>query len=446
MINEVLLDPEGTDTGMEFVELYNNTDQPIDLTGYDLKPDGANYFTFSDFVLESDRYVTIHINAEGTSTQTDLYAGISVNMSNASGSIVLFSSTTHSQSTIVDFMEYGEGGQTWESAAVQAGIWTSGDFAEIGDEEGKSLNLCPNGMDLDTGSNWQIDVISNGDSNPCNTPPDTPTPTMTPTSTATPTITPTPHPTIEPVIYLAGFGNTHYRAYSGGIIQILAWITDPLNDITSVKAYYGGEPILELWDDGNHGDFGDGDGLYGFEMTVPPPDNQGRSSTGDLLRLQIKIVAEDNMGYSSSAWPYLTVSDGRVPSFPAPETPDWWLDASMQCGRYQASSSNGPNIFAAGFMNSRVYSESGGTITLVAVTTGSIPVKEVEMYYNGLPTGVFLQDDGQHADFGPHDGVFGLIIPISEGILPPGEILIQLMARDFDGQTSDLWPYLTISD
>ena len=80
------------------------------------------------------------------------------------------------------------------------------------------------------------------------------------------------------------------------------------------------------------------------------------------------------------------------------------------------------------------------------MTTGPLPITEVELYYQGLPTGIRLLDNGQQEDFAAGDGVFGLTLPIDPGQLESGDYPFQLRARDAGGNISDLWPYLTISE
>jgi len=150
VINEVYYDPPGTDTGQEWIELYNSGIEAVELTGYDLDPSDAPYYTFPEFTLSAGDYVVVHINATGTDTSTDLYDGGSTNMSNTQGVIALFSSTTHSADTIVDYVEYGAGGQANESKAVSAGIWTEGDYVPDVDE-GHSLEYKGSG---DNSSAW----------------------------------------------------------------------------------------------------------------------------------------------------------------------------------------------------------------------------------------------------------------------------------------------------
>ncbi|MBN1879278.1 lamin tail domain-containing protein [bacterium] len=442
VINEILFDPAGTDTGFEFIELYNNSTDPVLLTGFDLKPDSSAYYTFPDFTLQPNAYVVVHVNTSGTDTLTDLYTGVSSNMGNSAGFAALFDDVTHSASTLIDYLEYGAGGQTWESSAEDAGIWTGGDYIPVPDPEGSSLNLCPNGEDRNSSHNWQLDTISEGSANTCSEPTPTPTDTSTPTPTSTPTRTPTPRPTVEPIIRLAGFGDTNYRFQTGGDIQILAWITDPENDIATVNVMLGGETIAELFDDGLHGDFGHSDGIYGLSMERLPP-TQNPDPGGGLLRLQLRIVAVDTHGFSSHVWPMFTVDPGTGYGFtqrPGWETLDTTIAGSAGTG------DDRPRIFMAGFMDTRVSASRGGQFTLLAVTAASSQVSGVELYYQGFPTGVMLFDNGQHNDFNAGDGVFGLSISIEAGELEAGFYPFQLRAIGANGALSDLWPYLTISE
>lgn len=140
LISEVFYDPSGSnDSGLEWIELYNDSLSALDLSGYELNAAAGDYYVFAD-IIAAKGCVVLHWNCDGTDTQTDLYTGIIgfANMGNTSGWTALFNSSVHNASTIIDYLEYGSGGKTWESAAVTAGIWTAGDY--ITDvEEGHSL-------------------------------------------------------------------------------------------------------------------------------------------------------------------------------------------------------------------------------------------------------------------------------------------------------------------
>ena len=47
LINEVELNPEGNDSGKEWVELYNNSDSSVDLLGYTLTPSNSGKYAVS---------------------------------------------------------------------------------------------------------------------------------------------------------------------------------------------------------------------------------------------------------------------------------------------------------------------------------------------------------------------------------------------------------------
>jgi len=154
VINEVLYNATGVDTGKEYIRLYNNGDLPIDLTNWSIDPSSANYFIFPSFVLNAKSFVNIHIGASGTNTTIDLYDNGSNNMSNTAGPIALFNhATTHKAETFIDYIEYGTGGQTNESEAVKAGVWTAGTFIN-NTQEGKAIKLQTDGIDNNSPSDW----------------------------------------------------------------------------------------------------------------------------------------------------------------------------------------------------------------------------------------------------------------------------------------------------
>jgi hypothetical protein len=133
VISEVFYDPVGnSDTGKEWVELYNGTSGDVDMSGKELNATSGDYFQFpGGFKLSQHSFVVVHWRADGTNTLTDLYTGTTgygANMGDSTGWVALFKNNTQSKDTIIDYIEYGAGGQTAESKAVDAGIWTVGNF------------------------------------------------------------------------------------------------------------------------------------------------------------------------------------------------------------------------------------------------------------------------------------------------------------------------------
>lgn len=149
VINEVLYDPPGTDTGLEYIRLYNNSDSGVDLTGYELNAVSGDYYIFSSISLAPKSFITIHWRKDGTNTQSDLYTGTSgfdANMGNTTGWVAFFRSKHDEKDTIIDYIEYGATGQTHEPKALSTGIWTAGQF--IPDVlEGKAIKLKTDGTD-----------------------------------------------------------------------------------------------------------------------------------------------------------------------------------------------------------------------------------------------------------------------------------------------------------
>lgn len=149
VINEVLFDPEGTDTGNEWIEIYNSGEAGTDLTGWELYPAGIGYFSFpKGFVLGPRQFAIVRIRVSGTNTSSTLYHATPVsNMGNTAGSAALFSGTPRDEQTIKSFVQWGKDGQTWESTADKAGLWRKGEAIDLTKaEEGQSIALAADGV------------------------------------------------------------------------------------------------------------------------------------------------------------------------------------------------------------------------------------------------------------------------------------------------------------
>ena len=158
VINEIMANPAGDDTGQEWIELYNPTSDSVDLTGWQLNAASGKYYTLPTFTLASKSFVVIHWRTEGTDTASELFTGsqsVSENMGNKSGFVALFKNSSHTKDTIVDYSEYGEAAKTWESTAMAAGIWQTGQFI-TSPEEGQSIGMKQDGQDQNLVSDWQI--------------------------------------------------------------------------------------------------------------------------------------------------------------------------------------------------------------------------------------------------------------------------------------------------
>lgn len=129
-LSEVLFDPEGSDTGKEYIKIYNSGDTAVALAGWELYPDGIGYFVLpAEFSLGPKGTIAVHMRVSGTNAAGDFYhAAATENMGNTSGSAALFSSNSHNKDTMQSFVQWGRGGQTWETAALGAGLWEKGTY------------------------------------------------------------------------------------------------------------------------------------------------------------------------------------------------------------------------------------------------------------------------------------------------------------------------------
>lgn len=109
--------------------------------------------------------------------------------------------------------------------------------------------------------------------------------------------------TSAPFVMLAGYYDTDVTYQDGGTFKFIAYVWDPdgYSDIGNVEIYYASTPTsVYLADDGNNGDFGAGDSIFGISVPIPP-------LTLPSDRYLLEIVATDLEGNQSDMWPYLTI-------------------------------------------------------------------------------------------------------------------------------------------
>jgi hypothetical protein len=98
-----------------------------------------------------------------------------------------------------------------------------------------------------------------------------------------------------------------------------------------------------------------------------------------------------------------------------------------------------PTILTAGYGLSNVTDE-GGTLNINASVShplGASNISSVDVLINGQPTGLSLLP-------GASRGEYSLSVQIAPGMLSPGQFLLELVATDTEGHTSDVWPYFTV--
>ncbi len=406
IINEFMYDAPGGDPGNEWIEIVNTAGEAIDMTGYDLRCGEAGFYTFPVFTLQPGTRVTVHIDLEGTDSETDLYTGFtSQNMSNSHDSAVLFNSTSHTTGTIVDFIQYGEGGQSWEGTAVSAGIWTEGAYVEI-IPSGNTLGLCPDGSDNNSVEDWyEFDVPTMGGPNDCPqaTPTAVPSPTSGPEPTVTPEISGTPEPTPTPTQTSTSTG-TPTMSFTPSPPTLTA---PPTLSPTATETFVT-TPTPSATAD-----------VSPTSPPTSPPTPPTQTPTGSITATHTPITPSPT---STSNTPSPTLTPENPTAVPTPTALNY-----------------GPDIWAAGYVGSYLDESAGGSLSIMAVIADpdGDPVKGVSLYYEGQPAGVTEEFDTQESliiwEYGPLDLPAGI---------PYGEFLLELAAWDEKGETGTLWPYL----
>jgi len=161
VINEFFPDPAGTDTGLEWIEIYNAGSQSQDLTGWQINGSGK-YFTFPSLSLAAKTALLIRWRADGQNTANEIFTGtaaVNTNISNSSGFLALFDSAEHNKDTLRDYLEYGKAGQSLEATAVSAGIWQKEQFLAAAGEN-QTLGLKKDGQDSNSASDWEIHTLT----------------------------------------------------------------------------------------------------------------------------------------------------------------------------------------------------------------------------------------------------------------------------------------------
>ncbi len=222
VISEIQI--SGDDVNDEFIELYNPTSDPVDLTGWRLTRKNAggtqsNLISSFDESIPAFGYYLIAKNEYDGSVTPDRFYSASTSAITANNTIVLYSD---SGTTVVDKVGFGSNVADFETATYSANPAANGSIERKALASSTDTDMASGGLDESKGNsndtdNNNADFVTQLTSNPQNssmsenpnppTPTEEPTPTPTPieseptpTSIPTPTMTPsaTPTPTEEP--------------------------------------------------------------------------------------------------------------------------------------------------------------------------------------------------------------------------------------------------------
>jgi hypothetical protein len=143
-ISEILANPFGDNFGRQQVELQNFGTTAIDISGWRISNEFDNLTFPEGMALNTGEILVVHIAADGTNSDSDIYTGDSWPMLGLSqGSFALYGPTGNfdDPGVMVDFVEWGAGDQLGETVAAEAGLWPAGDFVPL-TSEGNSMQLC----------------------------------------------------------------------------------------------------------------------------------------------------------------------------------------------------------------------------------------------------------------------------------------------------------------
>ncbi len=142
VINEVCYDPIGADQGYEWIELYNNGDEDINLIGWSIYTAGSQFqedFEFPSIIIRSGRYILI---AEDKVEQAHIYTDLE--LQNASP-VVDGIALVNPDSSYTDTILYGITNEN----QLHDDINSLGTSYAPDPSQGFSLMRVPNGVDTD---------------------------------------------------------------------------------------------------------------------------------------------------------------------------------------------------------------------------------------------------------------------------------------------------------
>ncbi len=160
VLNEVVGDPVGPNSGFQKVELYNNGSSPESLDGLFLCA-FPSYWGLPAVTLDPGAYLIVHWNTDGVDVPGEAYTGTTgVQDLGNPHSLAIYENTGAGPqpdwadpAMIRDFVQWGAGNQMRSDVADSAGIWDA-TLAVTVPAEGLSLGLLPDGQDTNSTDDW----------------------------------------------------------------------------------------------------------------------------------------------------------------------------------------------------------------------------------------------------------------------------------------------------
>jgi plastocyanin len=160
--------------GQDLIEIANLGDAAGNFGRYRFAIGGTTVeVPLNDIVVAPGARVVIHANASGTNTLTDFYLPTLGDLPET-GSLALYVPNTvvsavTAASQMIDFVQWGAGGQANEATAVTALLWQAGE-AITGVDAGHSIEFCGSGGEYGFGEWSEVTVPNVGGAGNCATP------------------------------------------------------------------------------------------------------------------------------------------------------------------------------------------------------------------------------------------------------------------------------------
>lgn len=166
--------------GLDLIEIANLGGAAGDLRSYRIAAGGAaQTIVTTDFAVAAGGRVVIHTNETGTNNTPPghIYLSALGALNDVSGSLSLYAPSTlsfqnglNNATLMLDFVQWGAGGQANEATAGAAGFWTAGQSIN-GVAVGHSIEYCANPtLDHGVGRWAEIDPPNFGGNSDCTTP------------------------------------------------------------------------------------------------------------------------------------------------------------------------------------------------------------------------------------------------------------------------------------
>jgi len=282
VMNEIMYHPSSENDLEEYIELYNNSDENVDLTGWRFV-NGIRY-TFPNVIMGPREYLVVAAD-EGTFAGkypgvTNYLGGWELKLSNKSETIELVTN----MGIRIDRVRYADEGD-W-SVRLE-GPEDHGHYGWVWSDEhdggGRSLELVNPDMPNEHGQNWQASTVNNGTPGTVNT---------VVAGNIAPLIIDAVHSPIIP--------------RSSDAVYVTAEIIDEQSTGITARVYHrvdgsGSFSAVDMYDDGAHGDGEADDGVYGGELPAQP----------DLTIVEFYVQASDASS-NSRTWPAPVPGLGQV--------------------------------------------------------------------------------------------------------------------------------------